>query len=228
MKRRLLLGLLLFPFISFSQIEAEALMGIPSVTQAEMLGVLTPYVGLMVFNTDAQKIYMYTTSGWQREDEDNQNALEVLLVDPVDVDGDGFGIPPPISDPGGGGGPPPSGAEFNVEDVVQAIAPITSIAARIFYPPSIEIDASTNGTFTKDLYAAYTAQFGSPVVNSFASPSAIPTYQANELYYYVTYADTTVFDTATMNIDANGVLTYTVISQPTNLNALINVVFVVK
>ena len=54
----------------------------------------------------------------------------------------------------------------------------------------------------------------------------IPTYAANELYYYVTYADTSVF--SNMNISATGVLTYTIVGQPSDYNALINVVFVVK
>ena len=112
--------------------------------------------------------------------------------------------------------------------MVQAIAPITSRAARVFYPPSIAIDASTNGTFALDLYNEYTAQFASPVVRSTGAPNAIPTYAATDLYYYVTLADSSVFDTGTMFIDGNGVLTYTIIGQPTDLNALINVVFVVK
>src|SRR5690606_25542742 len=53
---------------------------------------------------------------------DDQDASEVNLDNPVDVDGD-------------------STNEGTVEQVIQAIAPITSKAARIFYPPSIAIDA---------------------------------------------------------------------------------------
>ena len=114
-----------------------------------------------------------------------------------------------------------------MEEVIQAIAPITSKAARIFYPPSIAIDASTNGTgYTVDLYSQYTAQYGTPAVASAGAPAAVPTYGATELYYYVTYADPTVFDN--MSIDANGVLTYDIIGQPADYNSLINVVFVVK
>jgi hypothetical protein len=98
-------------------------------------------------------------------------------------------------------------------------------ASRVFYPPSIAVDASTNGTFTIDLYAQYIAQFGSPVVSS---AGTIPTYTAAELDYHVTYADPAVFNTATMNITAAGELTYTIIGQPADYNSLINVVFVVK
>ena len=139
---------------------------------------------------------------------DNQDASEVDSDTPVDVDGDG-------------------NTEAKVEDVIQAIAPITSKAARIFYPPSIAIDASSNGTGrTVNLYAQYVAQYGTPSVASAGAPAAVPTYGATELYYYVTYADPTVFDN--MSIDANGVLTYDIIGQPADYNALINVVFVVK
>ena len=139
---------------------------------------------------------------------DDQVASEVNSDSPIDVDGDG-------------------NTETTVEDVIQDIAPITSKAARIFYPPSIAIDASSNGTGrTVDLYAQYVAQYGTPSVASAGAPAAVPTYGATELYYYVTYAAPTVFDN--MSIDANGVLTYDIIGQPADYNALINVVFVVK
>ncbi|SMC78040.1 hypothetical protein, partial [Cellulophaga tyrosinoxydans] len=124
--------------------------------------------------------------------------------------------------------------ETTVKQVIDAIAPITSKAARIFYPPSIEVDASTTGTRTIDLYAQYIAQFGSPLRGSAGAPAAIPTYGATELYYYVTYADPTVFNTtattgpSAMVITADGKLTLTVTAPPSSYNSLINVVFVVK
>ncbi|MBU2946845.1 hypothetical protein, partial [Zobellia uliginosa] len=100
-------------------------------------------------------------------------------------------------------------------------------ASKIFYPPSIEVDASTNGTGrTIDLHAQYIAQFGSPMVASASAPAAIPTYANTELYYYVTFYDTAVFDNVSVN--ASGVMTYDVINQPASYNSLINVVFVVK
>jgi hypothetical protein len=140
---------------------------------------------------------------------DDQTASEVNSDTPVDVDGDG-------------------NTEATVEDVIQDIAPITAKAARIFYPPSIAVDASTNGTFNVDLYAQYFAQFNTPTVASAGAPAAVPTYAATDLYYYVTYADPTVFNTITMTINASGVLSYEIIGQPADYNALINVVFVVK
>jgi hypothetical protein len=121
--------------------------------------------------------------------------------------------------------------ETNVQEVIQAIAPITSKAARIFYPPSIAIDASTTGNNrTVDLYQEYIDQYGSPVASSDTDAPTIPTYGRTELYYYVTYADPTVFDTtpAEFTISAGGVLTYDIIATPSDYNSLINVVFVVK
>ena len=181
---------------------------------------------------------------------DDQEGTEVMLTTPIDVDGDTVNettveeaiadlaaastddqyddevpLRTPIDVDEGGEASPT--AETTVEEVIQAIAPITSKAARIFYPPSIAIDASTNGTgYTVDLYAQYTAQYGTPAVASAGAPAAVPTYGATELYYYVTYADPTVFDN--MSIDANGVLTYDIVGQPADYNSLINVVFVVK
>ncbi|WP_435654773.1 hypothetical protein, partial [Cellulophaga baltica] len=148
---------------------------------------------------------------------DDQYDDEVLLRTPIDVDQGGEASPT---------------NETTVQEVIQAIAPITSKAARIFYPPSIAVDVSTNGTFTIDLYDEYIQQYGSPTVGSAGAPGALPTYTRTELYYYVTYADPAVFGNGTavsgMSIDANGNLTYQVQNQPTDYNSLINVVFVVK
>ncbi|MCK5441009.1 MAG: hypothetical protein KAJ23_03870, partial [Maribacter sp.] len=139
---------------------------------------------------------------------DDQTALEVNSDTPVDVDGDGT-------------------TEATVEDVIQGIAPITAKAARIFYPPSIVIDASAIvSNTTIDLYQEYIDQFGSPTMASTGAPAAVPTYSKTELYYYVTYADSAV-----LNIDsigADGVMQYDVVGTPPDYNSLINVVFVVK
>lgn len=139
---------------------------------------------------------------------DDQNASEVNLSSAVDSDGDG-------SD------------ESTVEESIQAMAPIVSKAARVFYPPSITIDASSTGTgFTKNLYSEYTNQYTSPQVSSPGAPTAIPTYASTDLYYYVTFYDTSIFDNVSVN--ANGLMTYDIIAVPSTYNTLINVVFVVK
>ena len=97
----------------------------------------------------------------------------------------------------------------------------------IFYPPSIEVDVATIGTGkTIDLHAEYINQYGTPAVSSAGAPAAIPTYANNELYYYVTYYDTTVF--ANVTVSVTGIMTYDVIASPTDYNTLINVVFVAQ
>lgn len=105
-------------------------------------------------------------------------------------------------------------------------------ASRVFYPPSIAIDASSpdpGADRTINLYDQYIAQFGTPVASS---AGTIPTYAANELDYHVTYADPSVFGNGTtvqnMSVSATGVLTYRIYNTPADYNALINVVFVVK
>lgn len=195
-----------------AQIDANSVMGMPTATAAEMGGIIAPNIGSVLYNTDDDAIYRYTTSGWVKNTDDQYDD-EVPLRTAIDVDEGGEASPTD---------------ETNVEEVIQAIAPITSKAARVFYPPSIAIDAATNGAGrTVNLYTEYTDQFAS--VNTVAStgaPAAVPTYAANELYYYVTYADPTVFDN--ISISATGLMTYDIVGQPADYNSLINVVFVVK
>ncbi|WP_168731311.1 hypothetical protein, partial [Robertkochia marina] len=142
-----------------------------------------------------------------------QTAGTVNLDANLDVDGDGTN-------------------ETNVQDALADITKVTSIAGRIFYPPSIAIEAPSAGyTGSYNLHAEYVAQFGSPLVRSDVgganeAPASIPTYGANELYYYVTYYDSSVFSSIT--IDASGNMQYTIAAPPADYNALINVVFVVK
>ncbi len=211
MKR--LIILLVFAFSSLgltAQLDAGSVMGIPRATNAEMLAIVGPAIGSCLYNTDDDSIYRYTSTGWQRATDDQYDD-EVSLRTPIDVNEGGAASPT---------------NETNIEEVVQAIAPITSRAARIFYPPSIAIDASTNGSFNVDLYTQYTAQFATPAAVSTGAPAAVPSYAATDLYYYVTYADPAVFDN--LSINASGVLSYDIIGQPADYNSLINVVFVVK
>ncbi len=197
-----------------AQIEGTSLPSIPSLTTTEMNTATGVIIGSSIFNTDNQQVYTYTSTGWTTATDD-QVASEVNSDTPVDVDGDG-------------------NTEATVEDVIQDIAPITSASGRIFYPPSIAIDASTNGVNrTVNLYQEYLNQFGSgnaslvrSVDGSTTAPD-IPVYAANQLYYYVTYFDPTVF--ANISIDgSNGEMEYDIVGQPADYNSLINVVFVVK
>jgi len=101
-------------------------------------------------------------------------------------------------------------------------------AVKFFYMPSITFDTSVTATgVTKDLYAAYKAQFENPVKASSGAPSnGIPFFKsATDLYYYITDYDPAVF--SNISIDANGVMTYDVTAAATDCS-LINIVFVVK
>ncbi len=202
---------------AFAQIgpnDANALMGLPTATNlTEINAIINPQIGSVVFNLDDEEIYRYTgaTNGWQRATDDQTDA-EVPLATPIDVDEDAVSTPT---------------NETNLQEVVQAIAPITSKAGRVFFPPSIEIDASAIvSNQTIDLYALYRAQYATPVISSPSAPNTIPIYEANELYYYVTFADPVVFNIDSLS-DA-GVLQYDILSIPTDDNTLINVVFVVR
>ena len=210
MKIKILFFFIFVSFSVFGQIDANSLMGLPTATNAEMVSLTGVSVGSLLFNTTDQEVYRFTSTGWQKQD-GSQNASQVSIVTPVDVNN--------IS------GEPGAGNETTVEEVVQAIAPITSKAARVFYPPSIAI-STANPTFSVNLYSQYTLQFATPTAKSTSAPAAIPTYAAGDLYYYVTYADPAVF--SGLAITDAGMLTGNIIGQPTDLNSLINVVFVVK
>ncbi|WP_235015782.1 hypothetical protein [Aquimarina sp. AU58] len=220
MKKTLLIALsFILSTGMFAQIgtgDASALMGLPTATDlAEINAIIGPSIGSVVFNLDDQEIYRFTNTGWQRSTDDQLDS-EVNLATPIDVDESGSAT---ITN------------ETTVQGVIQAIAPITSKAARIFYPPSIAVDASSVGVKPPiDLYQEYINQFGSPVASSDAANApTIPTYARNELYYYVTFADQSVFgNPTTISIDGNGNMSYSIVNTPADFNALINVVFVVK
>ncbi|MEM9001585.1 MAG: hypothetical protein AAGB24_15090 [Bacteroidota bacterium] len=211
------IGLSILAFLGLTvtinaQIDAGSLMGLPSATTAEMNAITSPAMGGCLFNTDDGTIYYYTGSNWQRATDD-QNASEINLVTAIDLDEGGASSPT---------------NETTVEEAIQAIAPITSRAGRVFYPPSIAIDASSNVTNAQiNLYNQYVNQFASAsMVYNPSAPNAIPTYAANELNYYVTYYDPAVF--ANITITDAGLMEYDIIGQPADYNSLINVVFVVK
>lgn len=109
--------------------------------------------------------------------------------------------------------------------VWEAVGKVTT-TSKSFFMPSITIP--TNGLAvaqTKDLFAEYYTQFNAPVIKSTLAPASIPTYTASELYYYITYYDTSVF--GNVSINASGVMTYDVIGDATACS-FINVVFVPK
>lgn len=213
MKNKILTALFLLLTIAVSaQIDAYSVTGTPTATTAEMNAILTPLpnIGSVLYNTDDDAIYRYTSTGWQKNTDDQYDD-EVQLRNAVDVNEGGIVGPTD---------------ETTVKEVIDAIAPITSKAARVFYPPSIAIDVSTLGPGSVNLYTQYTAQFATPAVKNPLAPAVIPTYNANELDYYITYFDPAVFSGVT--VSNAGVMSYTVDAQPADYNSLINVVFVVK
>jgi hypothetical protein len=117
--------------------------------------------------------------------------------------------------------------------------------ANWFYMPSITIDVSIDGTFTRNLYLEYRKQFADDSDSQIAAGDYSPTpgkalvksdanapnpltkiYEANELYYYVTGYDGTVF--SALSISAAGLLTYTVNANNVSEATYLNIVFVVK
>ena len=103
----------------------------------------------------------------------------------------------------------------------------TATNTRWFYAPSINIDASdTISNDTIDLYQEYFDQFSQPEIRSTGAPTSLPYYNANELWYYVTYSDDTVINNIT--IDANGVMVFDIIDVPFDNYTVINIIMLVK
>lgn len=111
-----------------------------------------------------------------------------------------------------------------------------------FYMPSIVLPTDQNdpaydtalSQFSVDLYSRYAAQFtftsslpaGSNKVAS-SSEARLPVYESNELYYFVTYYDDTVFEE--VKISSEGKLTYKLKTAFTYTDkTFMNVVFKVK
>ncbi len=103
----------------------------------------------------------------------------------------------------------------------------TAKNARVFYPPAVPIDVSAAGEGTVNLYNQYQELFTKPMISSpDAAGIPIPSYRANELHYYITDYDTSVF--SNVAISNAGVLTYTVAKVGGGNFSSMNVVFVVK
>ncbi|NDW09973.1 hypothetical protein [Dysgonomonas sp. 520] len=110
-------------------------------------------------------------------------------------------------------------------------------AERYFYIPSFNIGlGSVGATSTVNLYEEYRKQFtkagNSTFVSNNASLNVVPSagpgvlYTPDQLDYVVTYYDTDIFDTVSIN--NSGVMTYKVKSLNTTPGSYLNVVFVVK
>ncbi len=49
----------------YSQIDADALLGVPSATTAERIAIVNPAEGAMVYDSDINRLFEYTDSGWE-------------------------------------------------------------------------------------------------------------------------------------------------------------------
>jgi hypothetical protein len=108
-----------------------------------------------------------------------------------------------------------------------AVASSSASSPKWFYMPPIAFATgqSKKGE-TKDLYTLYKAQFGTPAFRSAGAPANIPYIPAaNQLYYYVTYADPDVFKIN--SISDTGIMNYDVTAAATEAS-FINIVFVLK
>ncbi len=67
---RLSLCFLLFFIVtvSYSQLDGDAVFSLPKVTNAEMLGVISPNTGSLVYNTDDDSIYKFDGTNWVKTD----------------------------------------------------------------------------------------------------------------------------------------------------------------
>jgi len=103
----------------------------------------------------------------------------------------------------------------------------TAKNTRWFYPPAIIIDASAiSMDDTLDLHANYITQFKTPLIKNPEAPALLPTYDKDELDYFITYYDDTVLEN--VSIDDEGVMVYDVRAVPFDNYTVINVVFLIK
>ena len=104
---------------------------------------------------------------------------------------------------------------------------------QFFYMPSIIIptssdQVSTGQTFgTLDLYNIYVSQFSSAKVKNSSASTNLPIYKVNQLDYYITWYDDTVFDNVV--VTDNGVMTYAIKENAdVSIGSFMNIIFAVK
>lgn len=99
-------------------------------------------------------------------------------------------------------------------------------ATNWFYMPSVAIDTETGSNKPPvNLYNLYKSQFASPIKASDGAPAFIPYIpEADDLYYYVTDADSAI---TIKSISNDGEMLYDVIGATTECS-YINIIFVLK
>lgn len=180
-------------------------------------------------------------------DENNRdNALTIFKNADIDINGQNVRMPNLPSTLAA----QPSDA-FIISGPSGNLKKVSSVTAapKFFYSPSVVLptananlpagvsyDAGTQ-TFTADLYAIYSNQFGMTGDVAGAGRTAIksnsatslPVLPAVALEYFVTYFDNTVFDPTSISLDDNGIMTYKILPAATvTEKTYMNIVFKVK
>lgn len=114
-----------------------------------------------------------------------------------------------------------------------------AVMPKFFYMPSIAIPTSTahfvtgdgftesGGVFRVNLHTRYSTEFGTPKASNPGKTTTLPNLLANELDFYVTDYDTTVFENVT--VSNAGVLTYEIKNNAQVTAAtFMNIIFAVK
>src|SRR5690606_32868361 len=116
-----------------------------------------------------------------------------------------------------------TGTEYIVvaDQTTGVLKQVKAAMPKFFYMPSIVFEVSTTGTFTKNLHQLYVDQYGSPMISSTGANNSIPTFDATELEYHITYYDETLFNNITIN--ENGEMTYTVLSSAVTTASFMNI-----
>lgn len=104
---------------------------------------------------------------------------------------------------------------------------------QFFYMPSIIIPtatdqiASTETFGVIDLYAIYKGQFSNAMVKNTSASTSLPIYNVNQLDYYITWYDDTVFSNVT--VSDNGVMNYSIKpNADVTVGSFMNIIFAVK
>jgi hypothetical protein len=102
--------------------------------------------------------------------------------------------------------------------------------AGFIYMPSIVLSTKTAGYEGRvNLYDEYKKQFEAPIIKNSAAPVQIPFFaSAEDLHYYITAMDETVFDKDNTTISNDGWLEYKVKAASTDGTSYMNIVFVPK
>lgn len=133
-----------------------------------------------------------------------------------------------------------------VADADGILKTLKAAMPKFFYMPSIIVSISeeqmtapnsgavagdvfnnTTRQGTIDLYARYSAQFGTPLVTNPGVSTTLPVLPANELDYNITWYDNTVF--TSVSVSDTGVMSYTVAADADiTIGSFMNIVFAVK